>query len=63
MLKTPIKIRNLQRKLYRRAKQKSAYKFYTLYDKVYRIDILTHAYKLIKSNGGTSGIDGVSLHI
>jgi len=35
MLKTPIKIRNLQRKLYRRAKQKSAYKFYTLYDKVY----------------------------
>lgn len=60
MLKTPIKIRDLQRKLYRTAKQKSAYKFYTLYDKVYRIDILLHAYRLIKSNGGTSGIDGLS---
>ena len=60
MLKTPIRIRDLQRKLYRKAKQSSDYKFYTLYDKVYRVDILIHAYKLIKRNGGTSGIDEIS---
>ncbi|NEW60115.1 group II intron reverse transcriptase/maturase [Sulfurovum sp. bin170] len=60
MLKTPFRIRDLQRKLYRKAKQSSDYKFYTLYDKVYRVDILTYAYKRIRLRGGTSGIDGAS---
>jgi len=40
MLKTPENIRTLQRKLYRKAKQEKAYRFYALYDKVYRADIL-----------------------
>jgi len=58
VLRTPEKIRQLQRKLYRKAKQEKEYRFYLLYDKVYRMDILDHAYKLVKANKGASGIDG-----
>jgi RNA-directed DNA polymerase len=58
-LTTPDKIRALQRKLHVKAKNEPSYRFYLLYDKVYRPDILEHAYLLAKSNGGTSGVDGV----
>jgi retron-type reverse transcriptase len=58
MLETPEKIRELQRKLYRKAKQEKEYRFYLLYDKVYRVDILSHAYNLVKSNKGAPGVDG-----
>ena len=58
MLKTPEKIRELQRKLYQKAKQEKEYRFYLLYDKVYRLDILNHAYNLVKANKGAPGIDG-----
>jgi RNA-directed DNA polymerase len=58
VLKTPEKIRELQRKLYRKAKQEREYRFYLLYDKVYRTDILSHAYNLVKANKGAPGIDG-----
>jgi len=58
MLKTPEKIRELQRKLYQKAKQEKEYRFYLLYDKVYRLDILTHAYNLVRANKGAPGIDG-----
>jgi RNA-directed DNA polymerase len=59
-LATPSKIRELQIKLYRKAKNEPGYRFYMLYDKVYREDILAHAYALAKSNGGASGVDGQS---
>ena len=59
-LETPEKIRELQRKLYRKAKQEPDYRFYLLYDKVYRRDILSHAYRLVKANKGTSGVDGLT---
>jgi RNA-directed DNA polymerase len=60
MLKTPEKIRELQRKLYQKAKQEKEFRFYLLYDKVYRMDILDHAYKLVKANKGSCGVDGVT---
>ena len=58
MLETPEKIRELQRKLYQKAKQQKEYRFYLLYDKVYRPDILNHAYNLVKANKGAPGVDG-----
>jgi group II intron reverse transcriptase/maturase len=60
MLKTPEKIRELQRKLYQKAKQEKEFRFYLLYDKVYRLDILRHAYCLVKANKGAPGIDGTT---
>ena len=57
-LETPIKIREFQRKLYIKAKQEPAYRFYLLYDKVIREDILAHAYTMAKANGGAPGVDG-----
>src|ERR1700691_374896 len=59
-LETPIKIRTLQRKLYQKAKEEPDYRFYLLYDKIYREDILNHAYALAKSNQGAPGVDGQS---
>jgi len=59
-LETPDKIRTLQRKLYRKAKEEPDYRFYLLYDKIYREDILYYAYELAKSNQGAAGVDGQS---
>jgi RNA-directed DNA polymerase len=59
-LATPEKLRRLQEALYTKAKQEPAYRFYLLYDKVYRTDILAHAYALSKQKGGAPGVDGVS---
>src|SRR6267154_983931 len=57
-LETPMKIRMLQRKLYQKAKEEPSYRFYLLYDKIYREDILAHAYALAKSHQGAPGVDG-----
>jgi RNA-directed DNA polymerase len=57
-LVTPPKLRRLQEALYTQAKQEPAYRFYRLYDKVYRADILAHAYALSKQHGRAPGVDG-----
>lgn len=59
-LETPAKIRSLQRKLYCKAKAEPAFRFYLLYDKICRGDILRHAYALARANAGALGVDGVT---
>ena len=60
MLITPEKIRTLQRRLYIKAKQDTAYRFYALYDKISQAEVLVHAWRLVRANQGSPGIDGIS---
>lgn len=58
-LQTPEKIRSLQKKLYVKAKREPGFRFYSLLDKICRIDVLEFAWRQSKSNGGASGVDGL----
>ena len=57
-LSTPNSVQKLQTALHAKAKAEPGYRFYTLYDKVSRADILAHAYALCRSNQGAPGVDG-----
>jgi retron-type reverse transcriptase len=57
-LSAPDSVRKLRRALHVKAKAEPGYRFYALYDKLYREDILAHAYALCRSNRGAPGVDG-----
>jgi len=56
-LSTPISVQKLQMALHAKAKTEAGYRFYALYDKIYRDDILAHAYAQCRSNKGAPGVD------
>lgn len=54
-------VQQLQRTLYRKSKQEKEVRFYSLYDKVYRTDVLWEAWRQVKANKGAPGIDGKTI--
>ena len=57
-LSTPESVQRLQAALHVKAKGEPRYRFYALYDKVYRRDVLAHAYACCRAKGGAAGVDG-----
>jgi RNA-directed DNA polymerase len=57
-LTPPEKVRKLQATLQAKAKRAPTYRFYALYDKLYRPDVLSYAYRCCEANGGVAGVDG-----
>src|SRR5258706_8547075 len=57
-LSTPIRVQKLQMALHAKAKAEPGFRFYALYDKIYREDILAHAYACCRANKGAAGVDG-----
>ena len=57
-LSTPKSVQKLQSALHAKAKTEAGYRFYALYDKIYREDILAHAYAQCRTNKGAPGVDG-----
>jgi RNA-directed DNA polymerase len=63
MIKTPINLQNLRRKIYTKAKADKAWRFWGLYVHVCKMETLHEAYLLAKKNNGAPGIDGVSFEV
>src|SRR5260221_12699269 len=57
-LTTPSSVQKLQTALHHKAKGSPDFRFYVLYDKVYREDVLAFAYECCKADGGAAGVDG-----
>jgi hypothetical protein len=56
-LTTPASVQKLQTALHDKAKESPNFRFYALYDKVHRKDVLAFAYECCKANGGAAGVD------
>lgn len=59
-IQLPEKLSSLRQKLYLKAKQEPKFRFYALYDRIYRRDVLTSAYRIARAKHGKGGVDGVS---
>ena len=59
-LATPSNLQKLQTALHAKAKAEPEFRFYALYDKIYREDVLAHAYARCRANKGAGGVDGQS---
>jgi group II intron reverse transcriptase/maturase len=57
-LTPPVKVQELRNALHAKAKGSPSYRFYALYDKVYRTDVLAYAYQCCHANKGSAGVDG-----
>jgi len=57
-LQIPESVQRLRTALHAKAKEQPEYRFYILYDKIYRRDVLEHAYRSCKANKGAAGVDG-----
>ncbi|MGH7441956.1 MAG: group II intron reverse transcriptase/maturase, partial [bacterium] len=59
-LTTPESVWELQQALHAKAKREPARRFHSLYDKLYRKDVLLHAWRCCRANGGAPGVDGIT---
>ena len=57
----PVKVRQLQNRLWAAAKQSEGRRFHALYDRIYRGDVLWEAWERVRANRGAAGVDGVTL--